>query len=66
MVSYVRRYSPFIEWTWDFTHQVGFNRIKEELTRTPELAAYFNPKSEHVIVKGCLVERVECIIVARW
>ena len=54
MVNYLKRYSaklmklseplkPLlsknVEWTWDFTHQVRFDGIKEELTETPVLAA---------------------------
>ena len=54
MVNYLKHYSvqlmklseplkPLlsknVEWTWDFTHQVRCDGIKEELTETPVLAA---------------------------
>ena len=61
IINYLKRYSirlmklsePFkpllgenVEWSWDSTHQVAFDAIKEKLTKTPVIA-YFNP--EHII-----------------
>ena len=63
MVNYLKSYSAKLtrlfeplklllqeetEWTWDFSHQDAFDAIKEELSRSPELA-YFDRKAEHVI-----------------
>ena len=35
-------------WYWESEHQVAFEAIKEELTKTLVLA-YFDPKADHII-----------------
>ena len=37
-----------MELSWDSSHKVAFDAIKEKLTRTPVLS-FFNPKADHVI-----------------